>query len=98
MHKTINKREKVIMMIEEAIRRIEELEIEVSELKAENEKLRRRNFGGRKRHDKVWLAAYNEFVNKYRSGKTIKEMVSEGEFSRRTAYRYLRYYTEMKDE
>ena len=84
-----------ITTLEQAKLRIEELEQEVAALKAENEMLRSRNYGGRKKHDETWQAAYNDFVMKYESGKTIMEMVSSGEISRRTAYRYLAYYREL---
>ena len=84
-----------IKTLEQAKLRIKELEQEVAALKAENEILRSRNYGGRKKHDETWQAAYNDFVMKYESGRTIMEMVSNGEISRRTAYRYLAYYREM---
>ena len=87
-----------IKTLDEALKRITELENEVTELKAENEKLRSRNFGGRKKHDEAWMAAYNDFVIKYESGMPIMEIVAEGEISRRTAYRYLEYYREMQNK
>ncbi len=85
-----------IKTLEDALKRIKELEKEVAELKAENEKLRNRNFGGRKKHDEAWMSAYNDFAVKYESGMTIMEIVEEGEISRRTAYRYLSFYKEMR--
>ena len=85
-----------IKTLDEALKRIKELEHEVAELKAENEKLRNRNFGGRKKHDEAWMAAYNDFILKYESGMALMEIVAEGEISRRTAYRYLEYYREMQ--
>ena len=78
-----------ITTLDEALKRINELEKEVAELKLENEKLRNRNFGGRKKHDEAWMAAYNDFMLKYESGMTLMEIVAEGDVSRRTAYRYL---------
>ena len=84
------------LTFEEALKRIEELEKEIVVLKAENEMLRNRNFGGRKKHDKAWLSAYNVFISKYESGMTLMEIVSEGGISRRTAYRYLAYYKELQ--
>ena len=68
----------------------------MAELKSENETLRNRNFGGRKKHDDAWMSAYNDFILKYESGKTLVEIVAEGDVSRRTAYRYLAYYRESK--
>ena len=82
--------------LDEALDRIEMLEKEVAELKAENERLRGRNFGGRKKHDETWMASYNEFAVKYENGMTLMDIVSEGEISRRTAYRYLSYYRELQ--
>ena len=82
--------------LDDALKKIKELEKEVAELKAENEKLRSRNFGGRKKHDETWMAAYNEFAVKYENGMTLMEIVSEGDISRRTAYRYLAYYRELQ--
>lgn len=83
--------------LEEAIKRIKELEHEVSILREENERLKGRNFGGRKKHDETWMASYNDFVAKYEDGKTIVEIVGEGDISRRTAYRYLSYYREINN-
>ena len=85
------------MTLEEALKRIKELEKEVAALKAENEELRNRNFGGRKKHDEAWMAAYNDFIMKYEGGKTLMEIVAEGKVSRRTAYRYLAYYKELNN-
>lgn len=85
-----------ITTLDEALERIKELEKEVAELKAENETLRSRNFGGRKKHDEAWMAAYNDFMLKYESGMTLMEIVAEGDVSRRTAYRYLAYYKELQ--
>ena len=85
-----------INSLDEALKRIKELEKEVNELKRENEELRNRNYGGRKKHDETWQAAYNDFISQYESGKTIMEIVSKGEISRRTAYRYLEYYKEIQ--
>lgn len=85
-----------ITTLDEALERIKELEKEVAELKSENETLRNRNFGGRKKHDDAWMSAYNDFILKYESGKTLVEIVAEGDVSRRTAYRYLAYYRELK--
>ncbi len=81
---------------DEALKRIKELEREVDKLKSENEKLRSRNFGGRKKHDEAWMSAYNKFIMKYEGGKSLAEIVAEGDVSRRTAYRYLAYHRELQ--
>ncbi len=83
------------MTLEEAKKKITELEKELAALKAENELLRMRNFGGRRKHDEAWMAAYNDFIIKYERGMKISEIVAEGNISRRTAYRYLEYYREL---
>ncbi len=85
-----------INTLEEALIRIEELEKEVALLKEKNEKLLGRNFGGRKKHDEVWMASYNDFAIKLENGMTISEIVAEGDISTRTAYRYLAYYRELQ--
>ena len=81
--------------LKEALIRISELEKEVAELKAENERLKSRNFGGRKKHDEAWMSSYNDFIIKYNDGKSVMEIVAEGDISRRTAYRYLEYYKQI---
>ena len=37
------------------------------------------------------MTSYNDFVVKYEAGMSIMEIVSMGEISRRTAYRYKAY-------
>ena len=83
--------------LDEANKRIKELEKEVAALKKENELLRGRNFGGRRKHDEAWTASYNKFAAKYENGMSIREIVAEGDISRRTAYRYLAYYRELQN-
>ena len=85
-----------IRTLDDAQKRITELEEEIATLRTENEILRSRNFGGRKKHDDTWMAAYREFAVKYENGMAIMEIVAEGKISRRTAYRYLAYYKELK--
>lgn len=82
--------------LEQALQRIEELEAENKRLKAELEIYKNRNTGGRKKHDSVWTASYNDFAGKFESGMTIMEIVEEGRISRRTAYRYRAYYEKFK--
>ena len=84
-----------INTLDEALKRIKEIEQEVADLKAENERLLNRNFGGRKKHDETWMAAYNDFIVKYEAGRSIMDIVAEGDISRRTAYRYLEYYKQI---
>ena len=86
----------MVKTLEEALERIKELEEENKKLLSELEYYRNRNDGGRKKHNEAWMAAYNDFAGKYESGMTIKEIVAEGDMSRRTAYRYKAYYDELK--
>ena len=88
----------MIKTLEEALNYISELETENKALCEELEHYRSRNRAGRKKHDETWMASYNDFVEKYESGMTIMGIVSQGEISRRTAYRYKAYYDEMKRE
>lgn len=85
------------MTLEEALERIKELEREVIDLRTENALLRNRNFGGRKKHDETWRTSYYGFLAKYLGGMSLRDIVAEGEVSRRTAYRYLAYYREMQE-
>ena len=86
------------MTLEEALNRINELEKRIAELSEENEQLRNKRTCGRKLHDDAWLASYNDFMVKYKGGKTLMEIVDEGMISRRTAYRYLEYYKKTLSE
>ena len=83
--------------LEEALERIKELEVANKQLKEELEVYKNRNTGGRKKHNEAWMASYNNFVMKFKSGMTIMEIVAEGEISRRTAYRYKAYYDEIRN-
>lgn len=87
----------MINTLEEALIRIDELEKENETLKAELEILKSRNYGGRKKHNEVWMASYQDFVAKYEAGMTIMEIVSLGDISRRTAYRYKAYYESLME-
>ncbi|WP_456033746.1 resolvase [Roseburia inulinivorans] len=86
----------MINTLEETLDRIKELEAENKQLLSELEYYRNRNYGGRKKHDEAWMAAYNDFVVKYESGMKIMEIVENSDMSRRTAYRYKAYYDEVK--
>ena len=82
----------MIKTLEEALQYITELEAENKALCKELEHFHSRKTPGRKKHDESWMASYNDFVVKYENGMTIMELVSQGEISRRTAYRYKAYY------
>ena len=83
--------------LEEALNYISQLESENKALREEVERYRAIKPAGRKKHDKTWMASYNNFVVKYEKGMSIMEIVSNSEISRRTAYRYKAYYDEMKN-
>ena len=86
----------MISTLEQALERIKELEVEKEQLLAELEYYRNRNYGGRKKHNKAWMTAYNDFAVKYENGMSIMDIVAEGTISRRTAYRYKAYYDKQK--
>ena len=81
----------MITTLEEALDYISKLEAENQTLREELEHFRSQKRSGRKKHDEAWMASYGEFVMKYENGMSIKEIVSQGEISRRTAYRYKAY-------
>ena len=70
----------------------------IKQLEAELEKYKNRAYAGRKKHDSAWMQSYNAFVVQYEKGKTIMEIVEQGDISRRTAYRYKAYYKKLKRE
>ena len=84
------------MNLEEAKAKISELEKENERLRARIAELESKRSGGRKKHNAEWQASYNDFVVEYENGSTIMEIVDKGQISRRTAYRYLSYYREIK--
>ena len=86
----------MIKTLEEALKYISELEAENRALRVELDHFRSRKPSGRKKHDEAWMASYNDFAMKYEDGMSIMEIVSLGEISRRTAYRYKAYYDAMK--
>ena len=88
----------MIKTFEEALNYISQLESENKVLREELEYYRSLKHAGRKKHDEIWTASYNNFVEKYESGLTIKEIVNQSDISRRTAYRYKAYYDEIHRE
>lgn len=85
----------MINTLEEALIYIDKLEKENAVLRKELEHYRNRKVSGRKKHDEIWMTAYNDFVVQYESGMSIMEIVNQGKISRRTAYRYKAYYDDM---
>ena len=88
----------MITTLEDALNRICELESENQTLREELEKYKNITPAGRRKHDEIWMASYQDFAVKYESGMTIMEIVSEGSISRRTAYRYKAYYDELNSK
>jgi len=76
----------MITTLEEALNRIAELEAENKTLREELERYKNITPAGRKVHDEIWMASYNEFAKKYKAGMSIMEIVDKSEISRRTAY------------
>ena len=85
----------MITTLEEALNRIVELESENQILREELERYKNITPAGRRKHDEIWMASYNDFAMKYESGMSIMEIVNQGKISRRTAYRYKAYYDEI---
>ena len=88
----------MITTLEDALNRICELESENQTLREELERYKNITPAGRKKHDEIWMASYQDFAVKYESGMTIMEIVNEGSISRRTAYRYKAYYDELNNK
>ena len=88
----------MIQTLEEALKKINELDQKNKQLEAELEKYKNRAYAGRKKHDSAWMQSYNAFVVQYEKGKTIMEIVEQGDISRRTAYRYKAYYKKLKEK
>ena len=84
------------MTLEDAMKRITELEEENEKLREELEFYKSKKFAGRQKHDEHWMKSYNDFVERYENGHTIREIVDQGAISRRTAYRYKAYYDRLK--
>ena len=75
----------MINTLEEALQYISQLESENKALREEVERYRSIKPAGRKKHDKTWMASYNNFVVKYEKGMSIMEIVSNSEaVARRT--------------
>ena len=88
----------MITTLEDALNRICELESENQTLREELERYKNITPAGRRKHDEIWMASYQDFAVKYESGMTIMELVNEGSISRRTAYRYKAYYDELNSK
>ena len=88
----------MITTLEDALNRICELESENQTLREELERYKNITPAGRRKHDEIWMASYQDFSVKYESGMTIMEIVNEGSISRRTAYRYKAYYDELNSK
>ena len=91
-------RQDMIQTLEESLKKINELDQKNKQLEAELEKYKNRAYAGRKKHDSAWMQSYNAFVVQYEKGKTIMEIVEQGDISRRTAYRYKAYYKKLKEK
>lgn len=78
--------------LEEAVKRIHELEEECAILREELHNYENRSIPGRKPHNEKWQADYAVFVEHYENGESIPLIVENTSFSRRTVYRYKKYY------
>lgn len=83
--------------LEQAIARIKELEQECESLRSKLEQYENRQPLGRKPHDEKWQTDYSIFVEHYERGEKIAEIVESTPFSRRTIYRYKKYYDSLNE-
>ena len=83
---------KSIKTLEDAINRINELETECEYLRSRIKDLEGLQPAGRKPHNEKWQADYAVFVNHYENGESIPTIIESTPFSRRTIYRYKKYY------
>lgn len=78
--------------LEEALARINELELECASLRKQLTEYENRLLPGRKPHNEKWQSDYAIFVEHYEKGESIPTIVESTPFSRRTIYRYKKYY------
>ena len=83
--------------LEDALLRISELEAECASLRAKLAEHEKRLPPGRKPHNDRWQADYALFVEHYENGESIPTIVESTPFSRRTAYRYKKYYDSLNE-
>lgn len=82
--------------LDEAIKRINELELECEMLRAKLNKYENSAPAGRKPHNEKWKTDYSIFVEHYESGESVSTMIETTPFSRRTLYRYKKYYDSLR--
>jgi len=88
----------MIKTLNEAILRIEELEKENAQLKTILAEYEGKKPAGRKVHGETWTESYKEFVLKYEDGLSMATIIETSNISRRTAYRYKKYYDSVMSE
>lgn len=84
--------------LEDAIKRIHELEHECAMLRNQINIYENKVQPGRKPHNEKWQADYAVFVELYEKGESIPSIIENTPFSRRTIYRYKKYYDTLKAE
>lgn len=82
----------MIKTLDEALLRIAELEEENARLRTRLAEFDGKKPAGRKTHGDTWTESYRNFVLKYEDGMSIAAIIETGDISRRTAYRYKKYY------
>jgi cell division septum initiation protein DivIVA len=78
--------------LKQALARIQQLEKENAELREELEYYKKRKASGRQKHNAKWMAVYNDFVISYEKGMTLEAIAEKNNISKRTVYRYKKYY------
>ena len=87
---------KSIKTLEDALNRINELEYECEKLRSRIKELEGLQPAGRKPHNEKWQSDYAIFVEHYENGESIPTIIDSTPFSRRTIYRYKKYYDELR--
>lgn len=88
----------MIKSLNEALLRIEELEKENSRLRERLSEYEGKKPAGRKVHGEAWSESYKDFVLKYEEGLSMATIIETSNISRRTAYRYKKYYDTLKED
>lgn len=88
----------MIKTLNDALLRIEELEKENYDLRNRLSKYEGKKPAGRKVHGEAWSESYRDFVLKYEEGLSMSAIIETSSISRRTAYRYKKYYDMLMEE
>lgn len=88
----------MIKTLNDALLKIEELEKENCQLRNRLSEYEGKKPAGRKVHGEAWSESYRDFVLKYEDGLSMSTIIETSNISRRTAYRYKKYYDMLMEE